>query len=43
MNIFYAICNLLKDFWNLLEEFMEHMHPNFIQDNTVNDDTVKTE
>jgi hypothetical protein len=43
MNIFYAICNLLKDFWNLLEEFMEHMHSNLIQNNTENDDTVKTE
>ena len=43
MNIFYAIFNLLKDFWNLLEEFITHMHPGLIQNDTLNDDTVKTE
>ena len=31
MNIFYTILTSLQDFWNLLEEFMEHMHPQFIQ------------
>jgi hypothetical protein len=38
MNIFYEGLNLLQDFWKLLEEFMEHMHPQFIQDDT-NDNT----
>ena len=32
MNIFYGVLNLLRDFWNLLEEFIQHMHPQFIQD-----------
>ena len=38
MKIFYEALNLLQDFWNLLEEFMERMHPQFIQDDT-NDNT----
>ena len=47
MNIFYEVLNLLRDFWNLLEEFIQHMHPQFIQDYNINsntnDDTLKTE
>jgi hypothetical protein len=43
MNVFYAIFNLLRDFWNLLEEFFQYMHPELIQDYNTNDDTVKTE
>lgn len=35
MNIFL---NFLQDFWNLLEEFMEHMRPHLIEDDT-NDNT----
>jgi hypothetical protein len=40
MNIFYSFLTLLQDFWNLLEEFMEHMHPSLIQN--VNDEPDKT-
>jgi hypothetical protein len=38
MNILNPVLKLLHDFWNLLEEFVEHMNPQFIQDDT-NDDT----
>jgi hypothetical protein len=41
MNIFYSLVNLLQDFWHLLEDFVEHMHPQFIQD--TNDESKKTE
>jgi hypothetical protein len=40
MNIFYTILTFLQDFWNLLEEFVGHMHPQFIQN--VNDEPDKT-
>jgi hypothetical protein len=39
MNIFNSFLNFLQDFWNLLEEFMDHMHPQFIKC----DDSDKTE
>lgn len=38
MNIFYSLLNFLQDFWNILEEFVEHMNPHSIQDDT-NDNT----
>jgi hypothetical protein len=34
--------NFLRDFWNLLEEFVEHMNPQFIQ-NDNKTDANKTE
>lgn len=43
MNIFYSLLNLLQDFWNLLEEFVEQMRPQYIQDYNTNDETLKTE
>ena len=41
MNIFHSLLIFLQDFWNLLEEFIEHIHPDFIQDinNNTNDNT----
>lgn len=38
MYIFHSLLNLLQDFWKILEEFVEHMNPQFIQDDT-NDNT----
>ena len=38
MNIFHSLLNFLQDFWNILEEFVEHMNPQSIQDDT-NDNT----
>jgi hypothetical protein len=38
MNIYHSLFNFLQDFWNLLEEFIEHIHPQYIQDDT-NDNT----
>jgi hypothetical protein len=32
MNIFHSFLRFLQDFWNLLEEFLEHMNPQLIQD-----------
>ena len=40
MNIFYSLSKFLQDCWNLLEEFIENMHPQFIQDDT-NDEAHK--
>jgi hypothetical protein len=31
MNIFNSFLTFLEDFWHLLEEFVEHMHPQFLQ------------
>ena len=39
MNIFNSVLIFLRDFWNLLEEFVEQMRPQCIQEN----DTDKTE
>lgn len=41
MNIFYSLINLLQDIWHLLEEYVEHMNPQFIQDTS--DESKKTE
>ena len=40
MNVFNSILTFLQDFWNLLEEFVEHMNPLYIQDINVNDINV---
>lgn len=37
MNIFYTCFYFLQDFWNLLEEFFEHMNPLLTQEYNVND------
>jgi hypothetical protein len=39
MNIFNSLLTFLQDFWNLLEDFFQHMNPQFIQD----DEHEKTE
>jgi hypothetical protein len=39
MNIFNSLLTFLQDFWNLLEEFFQHMNSQFIQD----DEHEKTE
>jgi len=36
MNIFNSLLTFLQDFWNLLEEFIQHMHPGLIQDDEQN-------
>jgi hypothetical protein len=41
MNIFYSLLNLLQDFWHLLEEFVEHMRPQFIQDTNDEPDKIQ--
>jgi hypothetical protein len=40
MNVFNSILTFLQDFWNLLEEFVEHMNPLYIEDKNVNDINV---
>ena len=40
MNMLNSFLTFLQDFWNLLEEFVEHMNPLFIQNINDNDKNV---